>query len=146
MKSIAILVALVIVGLLGYALITGRDSSENRPSQSATGGLAVEDVLVGDGTEAGLGDVVSVHYTGTLAGGQKFDSSYDRGEPISFALGSGTVIEGWELGLVGMREGGKRRLVIPPELAYGEFSPPGSMIPAQATLFFEVELLDVVGR
>ncbi|MEK7076825.1 MAG: FKBP-type peptidyl-prolyl cis-trans isomerase [Patescibacteria group bacterium] len=96
----------------------------------------------GSGAEAKTGDTVRVHYAGRLADGTKFDSSYDRGEPFEFTIGAGKVILGWELGIPGMKVGGKRKLTIPPELGYGEG---GSLpvIPPNATLVFEVELLEV---
>jgi len=105
-------------------------------------GVEVEDVTVGEGAEAHFGDTVSVHYTGTLMNGQKFDSSLDRNEPFEFTLGEGRVIEGWETGIAGMKKGGKRVLVIPPEKAYGEAGAP-PVIPPDATLRFEVDLLDI---
>ena len=104
--------------------------------------LKIEDILVGAGEAAKAGDVVSVHYTGWLADGTKFDSSLDRGEPFEFPLGMGMVIPGWENGLEGLRVGGKRKLVIPPELGYGK-SGAGDVIPPDATLVFEVELMGV---
>ncbi|OGY97566.1 MAG: peptidylprolyl isomerase [Candidatus Liptonbacteria bacterium RIFCSPLOWO2_01_FULL_56_20] len=100
-----------------------------------------EDVVVGQGQEAKSGDTLAVHYAGTLADGTKFDSSYDHGEPIEFKLGAGDVIPGWDLGLLGVRVGGKRNLVIPPELAYGDRS--AGPIPPNSTLYFTVELVDV---
>ena len=105
-------------------------------------GIKIEDVRIGDGKEAHKGDNVSVNYLGTLADGTKFDSSYDRNEPITFKLGSGQVIEGWEKGIVGMKVGGKRILTIPPDKAYGADGYP-PVIPPNATLKFEVELVDV---
>lgn len=104
--------------------------------------LQIEDLEMGTGAEAQTGQTVSVHYTGWLADGSKFDSSVDRGQPFGFPLGGGRVIAGWDQGVVGMKVGGKRRLTIPPELAYGERGFPGA-IPPNATLTFEVELLDV---
>jgi FKBP-type peptidyl-prolyl cis-trans isomerase len=103
-----------------------------------------EDILVGEGAPAASGDTLIVHYIGTLENGQVFDDSYTRGEPFTFRLGAGTVIRGWDLGLVGMRVGGKRRLIIPPELAYG--SQGRSPIPPNATLHFEIELIANAGR
>lgn len=99
------------------------------------------DLVEGDGQEVKGGDTLSVHYVGTLENGDKFDSSLDRGEPFEFVLGAGQVIPGWDLGLVGMRTGGKRKLVIPPELAYGNQE--RGNIPANSTLIFEVELLEI---
>jgi FKBP-type peptidyl-prolyl cis-trans isomerase len=104
--------------------------------------LKQEELVVGAGAEAVAGKTVSVHYTGTLIDGTKFDSSLDRGEPFSFRLGVGEVIQGWDRGVAGMRVGGKRKLTIPPELGYGSRGVPGA-IPPNATLVFEVELLGV---
>jgi FKBP-type peptidyl-prolyl cis-trans isomerase FkpA len=111
--------------------------------------LQVTDIVEGTGDVAEAGDVVVVHYTGWLydvdaAGqkGQKFDSSVDRGEPFSFPLGAGRVIAGWDQGVAGMKVGGKRRLVIPADMAYGERGA-GGVIPPGATLVFDVELLEI---
>ena len=99
------------------------------------------DTVVGKGKEAVSGKSVTVHYTGTLKDGTKFDSSVDRKEPFTFSLGAGQVIKGWEQGIVGMKVGGKRKLTIPAELAYGANAV--GAIPANSTLIFDVELLDV---
>ncbi len=103
--------------------------------------LQSDDIKVGTGAEAKAGQQVSVHYTGWLTNGKEFDSSKGRGEPFSFLLGGGQVIKGWDQGVAGMREGGIRRLTIPPELGYG--SRRAGPIPAGSTLIFEVELLKV---
>jgi FKBP-type peptidyl-prolyl cis-trans isomerase FkpA len=105
-------------------------------------GLKYEDTTVGDGAEAVAGKTVSVHYTGWLTDGQKFDSSKDRNDPFAFVLGGGMVIKGWDEGVQGMKVGGVRRLTIPPQLGYGARGA-GGVIPPNATLVFEVELLDV---
>jgi FKBP-type peptidyl-prolyl cis-trans isomerase FkpA len=105
-------------------------------------GLGIEDTSEGTGAEAKAGQRVKVHYTGTLTDGKKFDSSRDRGQPFQFTLGTGQVIRGWDEGVAGMKVGGTRRLTIPPELGYGSRGA-GSVIPPNATLIFEVELLDV---
>jgi FKBP-type peptidyl-prolyl cis-trans isomerase len=102
--------------------------------------LVIEDLRVGDGAEAKAGQNVSVHYTGTLTSGKKFDSSHDRGQPFKFKLGGGQVIKGWDQGVAGMKIGGKRKLTIPPHLGYGERGA-GGVIGPNATLIFEVELL-----
>jgi len=105
-------------------------------------GLKYTDDQVGTGTAAEKGKTVSVHYTGWLLDGTKFDSSRDRNQPFSFPLGQGQVIKGWDEGVAGMKVGGKRTLVIPPDLGYGARGA-GGVIPPNATLKFEVELLDV---
>ncbi|MEK7532504.1 MAG: FKBP-type peptidyl-prolyl cis-trans isomerase [Patescibacteria group bacterium] len=102
----------------------------------------IEDIKVGEGVEAKAGDTVSVHYTGWLTDGTKFDSSVDRGEPFEFNLGAGEVIKGWDQGVAGMKVGGKRKLTIPPDLGYGDRGA-GGLIPPGATLVFEVELLTI---
>jgi peptidylprolyl isomerase/FKBP-type peptidyl-prolyl cis-trans isomerase FkpA len=104
--------------------------------------LQIEELQVGEGTEAKAGAKVHVHYTGWLTNGTKFDSSKDRGRPFSFTLGAQQVIAGWDQGVAGMKIGGKRKLTIPPELGYGARGA-GGVIPANATLVFEVELLEV---
>jgi FKBP-type peptidyl-prolyl cis-trans isomerase len=103
----------------------------------------VEDVKTGEGYPAKPGDLVAVHYVGTLADGTKFDSSRDRGQPFSFPLGAGRVIQGWDHGVAGMKVGGIRKLVIPPDEGYGAGGTPGGPIPPNATLHFEVELLAI---
>jgi hypothetical protein len=103
--------------------------------------LGITDVVVGTGAEAKAGDTVTVHYTGTFIDGTKFDSSVDRGQPFDFQLGAGMVIAGWDQGVAGMKVGGKRKLVIPSDLAYGpnDYGP----IPGGSTLLFDVELLGI---
>jgi FKBP-type peptidyl-prolyl cis-trans isomerase FkpA len=104
--------------------------------------LIIEELAAGTGTEAQAGKMVDVHYTGWLTNGKKFDSSVDRGKPFSFKLGASQVIKGWDQGVQGMKVGGKRKLTIPPAMAYGERGFPGA-IPPNSTLVFEVELLGV---
>ncbi|MBI4158338.1 MAG: FKBP-type peptidyl-prolyl cis-trans isomerase [Candidatus Yanofskybacteria bacterium] len=124
-------------------VVNSLDSNEvvNEPIRYDNG-LTVQDVVVGTGKTAENGDTLSAHYIGKLENGTVFDESYGRGQPIQFVLGAGQLIQGWELGLVGMKEGGKRRLVIPPELGYGTQGA-GGAIPPNATLFFEIELMSV---
>jgi FKBP-type peptidyl-prolyl cis-trans isomerase FkpA len=105
-------------------------------------GLIIEDVTVGEGVVAAAGQKVTVHYTGWLTNGTKFDSSKDRNDPFMFPLGGGRVIKGWDEGVQGMKVGGKRKLTIPPALGYGARGA-GGAIPPNATLVFEVELLGV---
>ncbi len=113
-------------------------------SQTTTSsGLVFEELTVGSGDAATLGHTVSVHYTGWLADGTKFDSSRDRNEPFEFPLGAGYVIRGWDEGVQGMRVGGVRKLTIPPALGYGARGA-GGVIPPNATLTFEVELLEIL--
>ncbi|MDA8244306.1 MAG: FKBP-type peptidyl-prolyl cis-trans isomerase [Elusimicrobia bacterium] len=105
-------------------------------------GLKYVDIEEGEGPAAVSGREVTVHYTGTFPNGKKFDSSVDRDEPFTFTLGAGHVIKGWDEGVAGMRIGGKRKLIIPPELGYGKRGA-GGVIPPNAVLHFEVELLKV---
>ena len=107
--------------------------------------LQIEILKQGIGEEVKNGDNIAVHYTGTLEDGTKFDSSLDRGKPFVFTLGIGQVIKGWDVGVLGMKVGEKRKLVIPSELGYGETGTPGGPIPPNATLIFEVELLSING-
>jgi FKBP-type peptidyl-prolyl cis-trans isomerase FkpA len=104
--------------------------------------MKIEKITSGDGASPKTGDTVTVHYTGWLTDGAKFDSSVDRDDPFAFVLGRGQVIQGWDQGVAAMRVGDKARLTIPPELAYGAAGYPGA-IPPNATLIFEVELLSI---
>ncbi len=115
--------------------------TENKVHHLASG-LVYEDIVVGSGTMADPGLTATVHYTGWLTDGTKFDSSLDRGQPFKFQIGAGQVIRGWDEGVKGMRVGGKRRLTIPPDLGYGAQGA-GGVIPPNATLVFEVQLLGV---
>jgi len=105
-------------------------------------GLKYVDRKIGDGASPSAGKKVTVHYTGTLTDGTKFDSSVDRGQPFKFVIGVGQVIKGWDEGIMTMKVGGKRKLIIPPDLGYGARGA-GSVIPPDATLIFEVEMLGV---
>jgi FKBP-type peptidyl-prolyl cis-trans isomerase FkpA len=123
----------------GFAVELGVDTTALTRMPS---GLRYQDVAVGSGEEVTTGRTAVVHYTGWLPDGKKFDSSRDRGEPFSFPLGAGQVIAGWDQGVAGMKVGGRRKLVIPPELGYGEAGAPPD-IPPNSTLVFDVELLGV---
>lgn len=162
-KTTLIIVALVIVGVgivlwtqtpresvtqesqipeSNQQIQTSMPEQTNITMQTLPSGLQIGDEVVGTGVEAVVGKKVSVHYTGTLLNGTKFDSSLDRGEPFEFPLGAGYVIKGWDEGVQGMKVGGKRKLIIPSDLGYGSRGA-GSAIPPNATLVFEVELLGV---
>ena len=108
-------------------------------------GLKYIDITVGEGAAPSTNDVVVAHYTGWLTNGTKFDSSRDRGQPFSFPLGQGRVIGGWDEGIASMKVGGHRLLIVPPELGYGDRGA-GAVIPAGATLIFDVELVDIQGN
>lgn len=131
--------------LMGLSLACTKKEEANTSSKSSGNqetGLQMEDTKVGTGAEAVQGKTVVVHYTGKLTDGKKFDSSLDRNQPFSFSLGAGQVIKGWDMGIVGMKVGGKRTLKIPSNLAYGERGA-GGVIPPNAELVFDVELLEV---
>ena len=147
-KAAAIVGAVIVVGaFLAWVTMDGiqkdkKSKGEDGESVTTKSGLKYIDEKVGDGKEARAGNKVTVHYTGRLATGAKFDSSVDRNEPFDFALGLGQVIKGWDEGVAGMKEGGKRKLIIPSELGYGpRGSPP--KIPPNSELHFDVELLKV---
>lgn len=123
----------------GFSASLGVDTAALTRTPS---GLRYQELAKGEGKEAAAGKVVLVHYTGWLPNGEKFDSSRDRSEPFSFTLGAGQVIAGWDEGVAGMMVGGRRKLVIPPDLGYGTAGAPPD-IPPGATLVFDVELVDV---
>jgi FKBP-type peptidyl-prolyl cis-trans isomerase len=160
-KYITIILAIgaFAIGAIGYSLIsknkmpetTNNQNQENQQTEDQIQptsnsydiqGMTVEILQEGAGEEAKTGDTVSVHYVGTLENGTKFDSSVDRGEQFPFTLGENRVIQGWELGVLGMKVGEKRKLTIPSALAYGNQAV-GGVIPANATLVFEVELFAI---
>jgi FKBP-type peptidyl-prolyl cis-trans isomerase len=120
----------------------GPTKVEGKPTKMASG-LEFFDIKVGAGEVAVKGKPVSVHYTGWLITGKKFDSSLDRGKPFPFTLGAGQVIKGWDEGVAGMKVGGKRQLRIPPDLAYGSRGVGNGLIPPNSALIFDVELLEV---
>jgi FKBP-type peptidyl-prolyl cis-trans isomerase len=151
-RRIALTVILIaVVALVAYGIFSSLTPGEPQetplPTSSAEvitteSGLQYQDILIGEGDLAEPGNRVRVHYTGRLVDGTQFDSSIDRGQPFEFTLGGGGVIQGWEEGIAGMREGGQRILTIPPDLGYGEDGRP-PVIPGNATLIFEVELVEV---
>lgn len=144
MKSkllIAVLILLVAAGSIYYFGFYKKQGVNSKIIMD-NGQLKIEVLQAGTGRGAKNTDTLVVNYTGTLLDGTKFDSSLDRGEPISFVLGAGRVIAGWDQGLLGMKVGEKRKLTIAPELAYGESGYPG-VIPPNATLIFEVELVEI---
>ena len=136
-----VLAVLALVVLAGCSSGTPAAAPQGGKPVTTSDGLQYTDDQVGTGAVAEPGKNVSVHYTGWLMNGTKFDSSRDRGQPFTFPLGAGRVIKGWDEGVAGMRVGGKRTLIIPPDLGYG--SRATGPIPANSTLKFEVELLDV---
>jgi FKBP-type peptidyl-prolyl cis-trans isomerase len=145
---LALLGGIIALGIFAYFIFglnqTGSDKlvppTQPTPSVQAQD-LKIEDLQVGTGPEVKSGDTVVIHYKGTLTDGTPFDSSYDRNEPYETQIGVGTVIKGWDLGVVGMKVGGKRKLTIPANLAYGEQG--SGQIPPNATLIFELELLEI---
>ncbi len=139
--SIVILVALTWI-LEGGNIMAASENGANAQEVTTSSGLKYVDQVVGTGDPAVAGKTASVHYTGWLENGKKFDSSVDRGQPFSFPLGAGRVIKGWDEGVQGMKVGGKRKLTIPSDLGYGSRGA-GGVIPPNATLIFDVELLGV---
>lgn len=121
------------------------NSTNQQTALPASDQLLMTTVKEGTGPEAKEGDTVAVHYSGYLSDGTKFDSSIDRGTPFEFTLGEGRVIQGWELGVKGMKKGEVRKLIIPPQFGYGEAGFPG-VIPGNATLAFEVELIEIKAK
>lgn len=134
--------SLVAVLLLTFSLGVGGSMAESNQEVTTPSGLKYVDQVVGTGEVAVAGKTANVHYTGWLENGKKFDSSVDRGQPFSFPLGAGRVIKGWDEGVQGMKVGGKRKLTIPSDLGYGSRGA-GGVIPPNATLVFDVELLGV---
>ncbi len=137
-----LLTALILLALPLTVAGCGGGDSGTAPTDGGT--LVIEDLVVGTGATAAVGDVVTVNYIGTLTNGTKFDSSYDRGQPYTFQIGAGQVIAGWDQGVPGMKVGGKRRLTIPPSLAYGNQA--NGSIPPNSTLVFEIDLVSIAGK
>ncbi|HCE66964.1 MAG: peptidylprolyl isomerase [Geobacteraceae bacterium GWC2_55_20] len=140
MKLVVTGILAVLIAVPAYAAKTVKSSGGKMVTTAS--GLKYTDLVVGKGASPVAGKQVKVHYTGTLENGKKFDSSVDRKEPFSFVIGVGQVIPGWDEGVMTMKVGGKRKLIIPSKLGYGA-SGAGGIIPPNATLLFDVELLDV---
>ncbi len=159
------IVILVILGVLTYIQISNTNSANTQSGQfnfptpsnslkadgpaaaassdaTISAKLEIQDIKVGTGSAVKAGNTIKIHYTGTLTNGQKFDSSIDRGQPFETQIGVGKVIKGWDLGVVGMKTGGKRKLIIPPDMGYGAQGM-GNVIPPNATLIFDLELLGI---
>ena len=144
-RFMRLVIASVVLSVCPGLLAVAADGDKPvKPGQLviADSGLEYIDLVVGTGREAGNGDTATVHYTGRLQDGTKFDSSVDRGQPFSFRIGAGQVIKGWDEGVSGMKVGGKRKLMVPPHLGYGGRGA-GNVIPPNAKLDFEVELLNL---
>lgn len=141
--AIVIIILIIFIIFIYSANMNKKENNNDSSNSTAIKGLIIETLVQGSGeTTAKSGDNASVHYTGWLENGKKFDSSIDRGTPFSFVLGIGNVIKGWDLGVLGMKVGEKRKLTIPSEMAYGSGGVK-NVIPSNATLIFEVELLDI---
>ena len=146
MKKNILVIIILVAAIFGLFLLS-QNSRKNKIKEEVklndNQNLKIEVLKEGAGEGAKNGDRVTVHYVGTLEDGTKFDSSVDRGQPFVFTLGIGQVIKGWDLGVLNMKVGEKRKLVIPSELGYGDIGTPGGPIPPKATLIFEVELLNI---
>ena len=145
MKRFAVVFSLVALPLIGARAVAASKPRGKRGPKlvKLPDGLSYQDLVVGHGAMPKVGQTVRVHYTGTLANGKKFDSSRDRGTPFEFPLGQKRVIAGWDEGVATMRVGGRRKLIIPAKLGYGDAGA-GGVIPPGATLIFDIELLGIV--
>ncbi|HIJ97338.1 MAG TPA: FKBP-type peptidyl-prolyl cis-trans isomerase [Desulfuromonadales bacterium] len=141
-RFMKLVVSAVLTVAIAAPVFAAKDEKKSAKTVTTASGLKYTDVVVGKGPAPTAGKQVKVHYTGTLENGKKFDSSVDRKEPFSFIIGIGQVIPGWDEGVMTMKVGGKRKLIIPSKLGYGPRGA-GSDIPPNATLLFDVELLDV---
>jgi FKBP-type peptidyl-prolyl cis-trans isomerase len=149
-KKLAIILAAVIIIIVLAVIYFNLPKNNNMPSTATASlsganqnqGIKIEILQPGTGEGAKAGDYVTVNYAGSLPDGTKFDSSFDRGQPFSLTLGQNSVIRGWELGLIGMKAGERRKLTIPPELAYGSQGA-GGVIPPNATLVFEIDMMSI---
>ncbi len=152
MKNTIITIIIVLVVFVGAFMLLSVDTNQLNDINNSEldvqeqelnmENLKIEDMQIGEGPEVQSGDTIVIHYTGTLEDGTKFDSSYDRNQPFETPIGVGMVIPGWDQGVLGMKVGGKRKLTIPPELAYGQQGA-GNIIPPNSTLTFELELLEI---
>jgi FKBP-type peptidyl-prolyl cis-trans isomerase len=144
-STIILVIILILIAVAIYFLVRPESSvsqNQQNPTSYDIQGMKIETLQQGSGAAAKAGNTVTVNYVGTLQNGTKFDSSIDRGQPFEFTLGQNSVIQGWELGVVGMKVGEKRKLTIPPELGYGSQGA-GGVIPPNATLIFEIDLLGI---
>ena len=150
LQAIALGLGVALIGTAAYAKARPHLAPHHSPELASgaawhtlPGGLKYQDLKVGKGANPRTGQTVTVQYTGWLMNGTKFDSSWDRHQPFSFVIGEGQVIKGWDEGVATMKPGGRRILMIPPELGYGAAGTPGGPIPPNATLKFDVELLSI---
>jgi peptidylprolyl isomerase len=143
MRLLLVLLLALTIACSAAPASTGSGAPAAKGEVTTPSGLKYVDDVVGTGKQPEAGQTAVVHYTGWLMDGKKFDSSKDRGQPFTFPVGRGQVIKGWDEGVLTMKVGGKRTLIIPPDLGYGARGAGGGLIPANATLKFEVELLDV---
>ena len=150
-NPILVIVILILIVAAVFLIVTSKNKEKSKSlpkdmlsasAPAVENPLQIIDIKVGDGKEVKNGDRAEVNYLGTLENGVRFDSSYDRKQSFAFTLGAGEVIRGWDMGLLGMKIGGKRKLIIPSSLAYGKTGA-GSVIPPDATLIFEIELLAI---